>query len=154
MNFVSPAIFQKEVVVEDSIFAQFSWFGTRYTGTCLYLCKYVLKKAGAELCQAQYKLELAKFWFCSVAIFKFDCLVQTGLVAIGNNQNLSLDKCWLDKCCTDRCCMDICCMDRCCMDKCFMVKLVLGHLSIVKDGSTSLKCPPGYFPWGLGKSWH
>ena len=35
--------FRIEVVVDDSIFAQFSWFGKRYTGTCLYLCKYALK---------------------------------------------------------------------------------------------------------------
>ena len=27
-------------------------------------------------------------------------------------------------------------------------QMVLGHLSTVKDGSTSLKCPPRYFPWG------
>ena len=33
------------------------------------------KQAGAELCQAQYKLELAKFWFGSVACLKFDCLI-------------------------------------------------------------------------------
>ena len=38
--------------------------------------------------QAQYKLELAKFWFGSVASFKFDCLVQTGLVAIVIGQML------------------------------------------------------------------
>ena len=30
------------------------------------------KQAGAELCQAQYKLELAKFWYDSVASLKFD----------------------------------------------------------------------------------
>ena len=47
----------------------------------------------AELCQAQYKLELAKFWFGSVASLKFNCLVQTGVVAIVNNQISSLDKC-------------------------------------------------------------
>ena len=28
------------------------------------------RQAGAELCQAQYKLELAKFWFRSVASLK------------------------------------------------------------------------------------
>ena len=33
----------------------------------------------------------------------------------------------------------------CCMDK-----LVLGYLSTVNDSSTSLKCPPRYFPWGMG----
>ena len=27
-------------------------------------------------------------------------------------------------------------------------QMVLGHLSTVKDGSTNLKCPPLYFPWG------
>ena len=27
-------------------------------------------------------------------------------------------------------------------------QMVLGHLSTVKDGSTNLKCPPRYFPWG------
>ena len=58
-----------------------------------------IKQAGAELCQAQYKLKLAKFWFGSVASLKFDCLVQTGVVAIVNNQILSLDKCLMDKCC-------------------------------------------------------
>ena len=118
------------------------------------------EQAGAELCQAQYKLELAEFWFGSVASLKFDCLVQTGVVAIVNKQILCLDKCCSDKCCRDRCCMDKCCMDKCCMDKCCldrcsmdkfcMVKLVLDHLSTVKDGSTSVKCPPWYFPWGWG----
>ena len=49
-----------------------------------------IKQARAELCQALYKLELAKFWFGSVASFKFDCLVQTGVVAMVNNQILSL----------------------------------------------------------------
>ena len=29
-------------------------------------------------------------------------------------------------------------------------QIVLGHLSTVKDGSTNLKCPPQYFPWGGG----
>ena len=29
-------------------------------------------------------------------------------------------------------------------------KMVLGHLSTVEDGSTNLKCPPRYFPWGGG----
>ena len=29
-------------------------------------------------------------------------------------------------------------------------QIVLGHLSTVKDGSTNLKCPPRYFPWGGG----
>ena len=29
-------------------------------------------------------------------------------------------------------------------------QMVLGHLSTVKDGSTNLKCPPRYFPWGGG----
>ena len=42
------------------------------------------------LCQAHYKLELAKFWFGSVASLKFDCLIQTEVVAIVNNQILSL----------------------------------------------------------------
>ena len=32
------------------------------------------EQAGAELCQAQYKLEFAKFWFGSEASLKFDCL--------------------------------------------------------------------------------
>ena len=40
------------------------------------------KQAGAELCQAQCKLELPKFWFGSVASLKFDCLVETELVAM------------------------------------------------------------------------
>ena len=30
-------------------------------------------------------------------------------------------------------------------------QMVLGHLSTVKDGSTNLKCPPRYFPWGGGE---
>ena len=34
-----------------------------------------VERAGTELCQAQYKLELAKFWFGTVASLKFDCLV-------------------------------------------------------------------------------
>jgi len=29
-------------------------------------------------------------------------------------------------------------------------QMVLGNLSTVKDGSTNLKCPPRYFPWGGG----
>ena len=29
-------------------------------------------------------------------------------------------------------------------------QMVLDHLSTVKDGSTNLKCPPRYFPWGWG----
>ena len=29
-------------------------------------------------------------------------------------------------------------------------QMVLGHLSTVKEGSTNLKCPPRYFPWGGG----
>ena len=29
-------------------------------------------------------------------------------------------------------------------------RMVLGHLSTVKDGSTNLKCPPRFFPWGGG----
>ena len=82
----------------------------------------MVKQAGAELCQSQYKLELAKLWFGFVASLKFDCLVQTGVVAIVSNQILSLDKCCMEKCCTDRCCMDKCCTDRCCMDKCCMDK--------------------------------
>ena len=49
------------------------------------------QQAGAELCQAQYRLELAMFLFGSVASLKFDCLVKTGLVAIVNNQILPLD---------------------------------------------------------------
>ena len=80
------------------------------------------KQAGAELCQAQHQLELANFWFGSVASLKFDCLVQTGVVAIVSNQILSLDKCCMEKCSTDRCCMDKCCTDRCCMDTCCMDK--------------------------------
>ena len=32
-------------------------------------------------------------------------------------------------------------------------QMVLGHLSTVKDGSTNLKCPPWYFPWGDGGGW-
>ena len=44
------------------------------------------KPAGAELCQAQYKLDLAKFLFGSVASLKFECLFHTGVVAIVNNQ--------------------------------------------------------------------
>ena len=32
-------------------------------------------------------------------------------------------------------------------------QMVLGHLSTVKDGSTNLKCPPRYFPWGGGVVW-
>ena len=32
-------------------------------------------------------------------------------------------------------------------------QMVLGHLSTVKDGSTNLKCPPRYFPWGGGGGW-
>ena len=115
----------------------------------------IWKQAVAELCQAQYKLELAKFWFGSVASLKFDCLAQTGVVAIVNNQILSLnkcsmDKCFRDRCCMDKCCMDKCCMDRCCMDKFCMVKLVLDPLSTFKDGSTSLKCPSWYFRGGGG----
>ena len=57
------------------------------------------EQAGAELCQAQYKLELVNFLFGSVASLKFDCLVQTGTItakifntsgeaAIVNNQML------------------------------------------------------------------
>ena len=30
-------------------------------------------------------------------------------------------------------------------------KMVQGHLSTVKDGSTNLKCPPRYLPWGGGE---
>ena len=56
------------------------------------------KQAGAELCQAQYKLELAKFWFGSLASLKFDILVQTVVAAIVNSQMLTLDKCCMDKC--------------------------------------------------------
>ena len=52
-----------------------------------------VERAGTELCQAQYKLELAKFWFGSAASLKFDWLIQTEVVAIVNNQILSLDKC-------------------------------------------------------------
>ena len=63
-----------------------------------------------------------KVWFGFVASLKFDCLVQTGVVAIVNNQMLSLDKCCMKICCTDRCCMDKCCTERCCMDKCCMDK--------------------------------
>ena len=44
------------------------------------------QQAGAELCQAQYRLELDKFWFGSVASLKFDCLLTTGEVAFVNNQ--------------------------------------------------------------------
>ena len=51
----------------------------------IFVQKKKIKQAGAELCQAQYKLELAKFWFGSVASLKFDCLIQTGVVAIVNN---------------------------------------------------------------------
>ena len=29
-------------------------------------------------------------------------------------------------------------------------QMVLGHLSTVKEGSTNLKSPPRYFPWGGG----
>ena len=29
-------------------------------------------------------------------------------------------------------------------------QIVLGHLSTVKDGSTNMKGPPRYFPWGGG----
>ena len=29
-------------------------------------------------------------------------------------------------------------------------QMVLGHLLTVKDGSTNLKCPPRYSPWGGG----
>ena len=32
-------------------------------------------------------------------------------------------------------------------------QMVLGHLLTVKDGSTNLKCPPRYFPWGWGGGW-
>ena len=54
-------------------------------------------QAGAELCQAQYKLELAKFWIGSIACLKFDCFVQTGVVAIAVvevnlNQNIGFEK--------------------------------------------------------------
>ena len=28
--------------------------------------------------------------------------------------------------------------------------MVLGHMLTVKDGSTNVKCPPRYFPWGGG----
>ena len=44
------------------------------------------------------------------------------MVAIVNNQILSLDKCCIESCCTDRCCIDKCCTDRCWMDKCCMDK--------------------------------
>ena len=27
-------------------------------------------------------------------------------------------------------------------------QMVLGHFLTVKDGSTNVKCPPRYFPWG------
>ena len=30
-------------------------------------------------------------------------------------------------------------------------QMVLGRLTTVKDGSTNLKCPPRYFPWGGGE---
>ena len=43
-------------------------------------------------------------WLCSY----FECLVQTGVVALVNNQILSLDKCCKEKFCTERCCMDKC----------------------------------------------
>ena len=75
------------------------------------------KPAGAELCQAQYKLDLAKFLFGSVASLKFDCLFQTGVVAIVNNRILSLEKCCMDRYRMEKCYMDKCCMDRCCMDR-------------------------------------
>ena len=29
-------------------------------------------------------------------------------------------------------------------------QMLPGYLSTVKDGSTNLKCPPRYFPWGGG----
>ena len=29
-------------------------------------------------------------------------------------------------------------------------QMILGHLSTVREGSTNLKCPPQYFPWGAG----
>ena len=78
-----------------------------------------------KLCQAQYKLELAKFWFCPVVSLKFDCLVQTEVVAIVNNQILSLDKLhgkilhgqMLHGQMLHRQMMDKCCMDKCCMVK-------------------------------------
>ena len=56
------------------------------------------KQAGAELCQAQYKPELAKFWLGSLASLKFDCLVQPGVVVIVNNQTKAArtDVAWTD----------------------------------------------------------
>ena len=41
-------------------------------------------QAWAELCQAQYKLEMAKFWIGSVASLKLDCLIQTERIGYVN----------------------------------------------------------------------
>ena len=59
-----------------------------------------------------------------LASLKYDCLVQTGVVAIVHNQMLH--------------------------GQMLYCQMVLGHLLTVKDGSTNLKCPPRYFPWGVG----
>ena len=84
----------------------------------------VMKQAWVEMCQAQYELELAKFRFGSVASLKFDCLIQTGVFAIVNNQILSLVKCCINKCCRNRCCMDKFCMDKCLLATCQQSRVV------------------------------
>ena len=100
------------------------------------------KQAGADLCQAQYKLGLVKFWFDSVASLKFDCMVPGQMLhgQLLHGQMLHgqmLHGQMLH--------------GQMLHGQMLHGQMVLGHLSTVQDGSTNLKCPPRYFPWGEGE---
>ena len=93
---------------------------------------------------ASPRLELAKFWFGSVASLKFDCLIQTGQMLDGQIlHGEMLHRQMLHGQMLHRQMLH---------EQMLHGQMVLGLLSTVKDGSTNLKCPPQYFPWGVAKS--
>ena len=95
---------------------------------------------------------LAKFWFGFVANLKFGCLVQTGVVALKTTKFcLWTNVVWKNVAQTDVAWTNVAQTDvhgQMLHGKMLHGQMVLGHLSIVKDGSTNLKCPPWYFLWG------
>ena len=91
------------------------------------------------------KLEFAKFLFGSVASLKFDCLVQTGVVGIVNNQIFVPEQMLLGQMLHGQMLHG-----QMLHGQMLHGQMVLGRLSTVKDGSTNLKWPFWYFPW-VGK---
>ena len=113
--------------------------------------KKIVEQAGAELCQAQYLLELVKLCFglqkliytSSVPSLKIDCLVRTGTITA--DIFIVPVHMLLVQMFNGRMSHGQMLHGQMLRGHIFLGHLVLGHFSTVKEGSTNFKCPPWYF---------